>query len=68
MTAEHQERINQIIGKRVKIKKGHPHAGEKGTITEFHQRVGILGKPGFVVKGDNGDEFFVFNGNELMYL
>lgn len=45
--------------------KKHPRFGETGTIEEFHHEVGITGKPGFKIKADEGDGFFIFSGLEV---
>lgn len=63
-----QEIIDNVIGRRVVINRGHPHAGETGTIIKFYPVVGITGKPGFEIKADEGDNFFVFSSNEVTYL
>lgn len=66
MTVEQQNFIDSLIGKRVMVtSKKHPRFGETGTIEEFHQIVGITEKPGFKIKADEGDDFFIFSGLEV---
>jgi len=66
MKKENQDFIDSLIGKRVIVtSKKHPRFGETGTIEKFYPVVGITEKPGFEIKADDGDNFFIFSGLEV---
>jgi hypothetical protein len=66
ITTEQQNFIDSLIGKRIIVtSKKHPRFGETGTIKTFYPVVGITGKPGFEIKADEGDGFFVFSGADV---
>lgn len=51
----------RFVGRRVLIRGDHPHAGKSGTVDRI-EFVGVVSKWGFVVKFDDGEDGFVFNG------
>lgn len=68
---EHQKIVDNMIGKRVMIKKPHPRAGEIGTVKAFNPSVGITGKPGFEIEPEADpyeQSFYIFSGNEIFVL
>lgn len=70
MNTEQKAFLASLIGKKVLVKKGHPRAGETGTIKEFYPCIGITDKPGFLIEADEymmGD-FFIFSGKDVHIL
>lgn len=60
-------KTEEYIGKKVRIKGDHPHAGETGTVLRFHEFMGIKINA-LVVKVKDGGEFAVFDTNNLQIL
>lgn len=67
---EIEQNIAQVkkiwVGKQVKVKGKHPHAGEIGEVVDF-QKAGMTGRWGLVVKSETS-EFFVFDVSLLFVI
>ena len=62
-----KKNMENFVGKDVLLLDPHPWAGEKGQTVRVETAKG-MGKPGMVVKLDNGTECFVFEASQIMFI
>lgn len=62
-----EKNMQNFVGKDVILLDPHPWSGEKGKTVRVETAKG-MGKPGMVVKLDNGTECFVFEPNQLFFI
>jgi hypothetical protein len=57
-------KTEDLIGKRILIKNGHPHEGEVGTVVDY-EKIGVTAEWGFRVDLDNGGACYVFHDRHM---
>lgn len=62
---ELKSEMQSAMDRRVYVTGAHPHAGETGQTVKLDL---IHGKPAILVKGDDGEDFYVFSPAELKFL